>query len=588
MENSKINAQFIKANFSTMKYVSLIALGFSVYFLSTDYLFHKALKDEYLYLYKKLDIVFAVITVTAVLFFWLNKTRNLNIQKAGTIIFPYLILIWAAVITGIDFQMFGLSTYIVIFLFCTFYLYLKLTISIIFFFSSCIALLTTIYLRGGLNENFLPLTFLLMPISIFSVLVALRNYKNKLGELFNQEIIVMMNKNLLNSNEDLEIEVEIRTKEIQIALEKAEESDRLKSSFLQNMSHEIRTPLNAVVGFSQLITKPNLSSEKINRYSRTIRTSSEKIIRIISDVIEISQIQADQIKLNLIPFNIISLIDELVTKFKFKANEKGIDLLLKRDVSISEYFITSDKKKLQAILNHLIDNAIKFTVKGGVEITYELDQDNVKLSVKDTGIGISNEMQQIIFEPFRQVETGICRNYGGNGLGLAIINAYVKLLNGTVSLKSEANKGSTFYVTIPLNKTNSVAAQTITDKPNSSVNTILIAEDEISNYEYLLELLDNYKLNILHAENGQLAIDMCRANSNINLILMDIKMPIMDGYTAAKLIKTFLPDTIIIAQTAYALESEKEKFIGVFDDYITKPIKEDELQEALMKYLEIS
>jgi len=371
------------------------------------------------------------------------------------------------------------------------------------------------------------------------------------------------------------------------AKEKAEESDRLKSAFLRNMSHEVRTPLNGVEGFSKLMAKPNLTQEKIKKYSETIISSSEKIIQIITDVIEISQIQANQVKVKMTEFNLFSLINEILAKFNLIAKEKNIELLFNKDDSINEFYILSDRKKLETAFFHLIDNAFKFTSHGSVEISCEIKQENVNLTVTDTGIGISDEMLNLIFDPFRQVETGVCRNFGGNGLGLAIIKAYIELLNGTVSLKSEVNKGSAFLISIPIIKIKRETTKLMTNKPNALIDTILIAEDEYSNYEYLLEVFDETKLKILFAADGQQALDMCRANSSVSLVLMDIKMPLMDGYTAAQLIKSFRPDMIIIAQTAYALESEKEKFIGVFDDYISKPINEDELKQVLIKYIDI-
>jgi len=369
------------------------------------------------------------------------------------------------------------------------------------------------------------------------------------------------------------------------AKEKAEESDKLKSSFLQNMSHEIRTPLNAITGFSELMTMPNQKPEKLKKFSEMILIGTERLIGIITDIIEISEVQANLIQPKLTEIEIISFLNRTVLNFAEKAKEKNIELILKIDIPIHEYFICSDKGKLERIFFHLIDNAIKFTHQGSVEIVCELKQENIKFSITDTGIGIAAEMQKIIFEPFRQIETGISRNFGGNGLGLSLTKAYTELLKGSISLKSQINKGTTFIVTIPENKESIQTNEILVYTKNYSINTILIAEDEYNNYQYLLELLNETKLKILYAENGQEALDLCRNNSSIDLILMDIKMPIMDGHTAAKLIKGFRPDIPIIAQTAYALESEKEMFVSVFDDYITKPIRGNELKQKLLKYI---
>jgi PAS domain S-box-containing protein len=373
------------------------------------------------------------------------------------------------------------------------------------------------------------------------------------------------------------------------AKEKAEESDRLKSSFLQNMSHEVRTPLNAISGFSQIITHPNLSSEKLKKFSEMINNSSNKLIEIISDVIDISQIQANLVKPNLGQVDIIALIKNIARNFEVKAKQKNIELKLNINIPQKELNILTDSEKIKKIFTHLIDNALKFTIQGYVEIICNLVVEHncasLQISITDTGIGISDEMQKVIFEPFRQVETGITRSYGGNGLGLPIAKTYAELLNGSISLKSEINQGTTITVSIPVIISNIKANQKEINKQVYSINTILIAEDEYTNYQYLVELLEETGLKILYAKNGQQAIDLCRSNSAIDLILMDIKMPILDGHTAAKLIKAFRPELTIIAQTAYALESEKETFIGIFDDYITKPINEGELKEKLLKYM---
>jgi CheY-like chemotaxis protein len=195
------------------------------------------------------------------------------------------------------------------------------------------------------------------------------------------------------------------------------------------------------------------------------------------------------------------------------------------------------------------------------------------------------DMQKLIFEPFRQVETEISLTYGGNGLGLPIVKAYIELLRGHISLKSEINKGTAFHFTLPLiEKTD----QTIIKREAKhllSVNTVLIAEDEYSNYQYLKEIFDEINLKTLYVENGQEALDLCKVDETIDLVLMDIKMPIMDGHQAALLIKEFRPNLLIIAQTAFALEVEKVNYLNDFDDYITKPINGEELKQKLLKYI---
>jgi len=373
--------------------------------------------------------------------------------------------------------------------------------------------------------------------------------------------------------------------DLQKAKEKAEESDRLKSAFLHNMSHEVRTPLNAISGFSQLITRPNQPSSKLKKFADIITNSSNKLNEIITDVIEMSQIQSKVSEPKLASFNLITTLETIAGKFTEFAKLKNIDFKLNITVPATEQLIFSDKEKIERIITHLIDNAIKFTSYGRVQIGCETNRENFNFTITDTGIGISDEMQKVVFEPFRQVETGICRNYGGNGLGLSLAKAYLELLNGSISLQSEINKGTSISFTVPANRGLLPSYETKPANKQFVVNTLLIVEDEYSNYQYLLALLDDIELKILYAENGQQAVDLCKTTASVDLILMDIKMPIMDGFTAAKLIKAFRPDLPIIAQTAYALESEQQPFAGVFDDYLTKPIDGEVFMKKTAKYI---
>jgi len=368
------------------------------------------------------------------------------------------------------------------------------------------------------------------------------------------------------------------------AKDKAEESDRLKSSFLQNMSHEVRTPLNAIAGFSQLIANQNVNPEKLKIYSKIISDNSDKLIGIITDVIEISQIQANQSILRFEEIEISELFNNIINSFNEKIEEKNLKYIVNLDNNVIDYKTFTDIDKFKKLIFHLIDNAIKFTTEGKVEINCKIENQNLVFSVTDSGIGISQETQSLIFDVFRQLENGTCRNYGGNGLGLAIVKSYTEMLDGTVTLTSELNVGTCISVSIPLQKQNK---NNIANVKKNNIKTVLIVEDELSNYEYLLALLETMDIKILYANNGQKAVDMCRNNNSIDLILMDIKMPIMDGISATKIIKEFRKDIPIIAQTAYYPDESNEKLNNIFDDIITKPITEKEMIEKLQKHFVI-
>jgi len=387
-------------------------------------------------------------------------------------------------------------------------------------------------------------------------------------------------------NQDI-TERKIIEQELIAAKEKAEESDKLKTAFLNNISHEFRTPMNAIIGFSELMSKTNQKIDKQKQFSEIIADNCNKLLEIVTDVIEVSQLQSNQMTVRNSQFNFIELVRETLSINEQQIKDKGLDFIFNVNPNVTSFTIISDMGKLSKILKHMVDNAKKFTHHGAIIIDFLLSNNKIEFTVADTGIGISKEMQQIIFEPFRQLETGLSRNYGGNGVGLAIIKGYVHLLNGNISMQSEPNIGTTLHVKIPIQTlTEDNIKQKDAQYSNNNLGTVLIVEDEQSNYLYLLELLHEVSTNILYASNGEQAIDICRNQKQINIVLMDIKMPIMDGYTATKLIKEFRAELPIIAITAYALDEDKEQFLNAgFDDYLCKPINLDELFTAIHKIL---
>ena len=389
-----------------------------------------------------------------------------------------------------------------------------------------------------------------------------------------------------------------QNKELIITKQKAEESDRLKTEFINNMSHEIRTPMNAILGFSDFLNKSNLTNEKRKHYTSIIQSSGNLLMRIIDDILEISKLGTKQVKISEKQICLNDLLLELFSIFDIKAKENKTPLYLNKGLSDEESIILTDETKLNKILSNLLENALKFTKDGFIEFGYTLKTDNkpieLEIYVKDTGIGIKPESQEIIFERFSQEEKGLSRKVGGLGLGLSIAKENAELLGGKITLKSEKGKGSTFFVTIPYKPVNhkhendnSNTNKTETAKKQDKY-TILIVEDEEVNYLYINTLLEDFELKLitLHAKHGKEAVEMCKEKTEIDFVLMDMKMPIMNGFIATKLIKEFRPNLPIVAQTAYSTSDEKKQaFSAGCDDFISKPISEETLNEVINKYL---
>ena len=371
---------------------------------------------------------------------------------------------------------------------------------------------------------------------------------------------------------------------------KAEESDRFKTQFLLNMSHEIKTPMNAINGFAELLNEPDLSEGKRKSLTAIIIDSSHQLQSIIENILTISALETKIEKANIQAVSINSILADLLAVFKPKAFNNNISLYSKQALTEEQSEIYTDKTKITQILNNLISNAIKFTHEGYVEFGYnfisDADQGELEFYVKDTGIGIKQDLQEKIFERFMQVEFGLTRRYDGNGLGLAISKGFVELLGGKIRLHSEPEKGSTFIFTTPYQPVNDINKTNLFIKRNKQITSILVAEDEEYNFILIEMILKKEDFSLIHARDGQEAVDICKANPDIDIILMDIKMPIMDGHEAAKQIKIFRPDLIIIAQSAYTLEQYLSQYAeNPFDDYISKPIMKEALKKTFLKYI---
>jgi PAS domain S-box-containing protein len=387
-----------------------------------------------------------------------------------------------------------------------------------------------------------------------------------------------------------DIDEQKRTEEELIkAKEKAEESDKLKTAFLHNISHEIRTPMNAIIGFSELLYDRQLEEEKRDHYLDLIRQSSNQLLLIINDIVNISTIEAGQLKAIMKEFNLNRKLQSVYRQFESEARNKGIELIIEPGLSDDESVIITDETKLVQICINLVNNGIKFTKSGHVRLGYSVKDHSLEFYVEDTGIGIRSDMHEKIFERFRQADLTTTREYGGTGLGLTIAKAYINLLGGRIWLTSEPGKGTTFYFTIPGDVMKKPTVEHI--EPASGVvegdqpKVILVVEDEELNYMLIEEYLSGQKVSLLRAKNGIEAIEYCRNYKSINLVLMDIKMPKMDGYEATRQIRTFNKTIPIIALTAHTQSEDMDNAIRAgCDMFISKPVKQNELIALISNY----
>lgn len=379
------------------------------------------------------------------------------------------------------------------------------------------------------------------------------------------------------------------------ALENATESDRLKSTFLATMSHELRTPLNAVIGFSGLINEQTPVSEVV-QFSKTINKSGNHLLSIVEDIFDITLIEAGEINLKKEDVKLSSLLQNVhqiakAEQQKTKKNHLNLSLTIKPEYE--DLVINTDSSKLKQILINLLKNALKFTHKGHINFGFIIEnQENnprIKFFVEDTGIGVSKNKQEFIFDVFRQGDESNTKVYGGTGIGLSISKKLTEILGGEIWQESEDGKGSTFYFTHPFTvvqeskSIKNLQLKAVKEGLNKFANkTILVVEDDKASYEYLKVILERQEINTLKANNGEEAIKYCKENPSIDLVLMDINMPVMNGFLATKAIKKFKPDLPIIAQTAYAIAGDKEKALEAgCDDYISKPINKKELLEKI-------
>jgi len=378
------------------------------------------------------------------------------------------------------------------------------------------------------------------------------------------------------------------------AREKAERADKLKSIFLANMSHEIRTPMNAILGFTQLLKEPDFPEEKRNEFIDIIYQSGKSLLDLINDIIDISTIEAGQIELKLRKVSLNNINKEVYNLFKLQAAEKGIELILENGLSDEKDFITTDELKVRQVLTNLVGNAMKFTEKGHVKFGYNLIDDKIEYFVEDTGTGIPEKHQPFIFDRFRKFELYNKNKepHKGTGLGLSISKAFVEYLGGEIYFTSKENRGTTFFFYLPYNtllKKNKKSKKDMNKEEISKSlegKKVLVVEDDIYVIKYLELALKPLNLKIVVTNNGEEAVNYVKNDPEITIVLMDLRMPVMGGLEATRLIKQLRPELPVIAQTAFALAGDKEKALEAgCDDYISKPLNRTQLIEIVKKHI---
>ena len=401
---------------------------------------------------------------------------------------------------------------------------------------------------------------------------------------------------LKDKNRQLAKEVKARKlveQELRIARNKAEKNSEIKTQLLVNMSHEIRTPINSILGFADLITNPNVTDRDKVKYLKYVSSSSHNLLFLIDEILEQSRLDSGEIKPVYNPCAVSDLMVELLElfgKIKNQSNKEHISLVLDDTARDSNLTIVTDPLRLRQIITNLLTNAIKYTKEGSIHFGFVKLETEVEFYVSDTGIGISQEDQKDLFTQFRRFEEQTDLRATGTGLGLSLARRLTEMLGGTIQVRSELNQGSTFSVTLPLVQANNIPKSLIElhdilEEVDWSDYTLLVAEDEEMNFLFLQEALRSTSIKIIWARNGTEAIDMVKKHK-IDVVLMDVKMPDMDGYESSGFIKGINPDLPVIMQTAFAFNDEAEKQNKKFyDDFLTKPINRKHLIGALSRFL---
>jgi two-component system, sensor histidine kinase len=414
-------------------------------------------------------------------------------------------------------------------------------------------------------------------------------------DLHNQKMKLIQEIEQRRKSEQILLSKERELKEAKL---KAEQADQLKTAFLANISHEIRTPMNSIIGFSNLLKNPELDYEDQIKYINYINNSGESLLNLINDIIEFAKLESDHIKIIKETVNVQNVFKEMLDTYRseiYRREKSEIEIIIDKEESKDSILIYTDYYRFKQILSNLIMNAIKFTLKGQIKIGYSVKENQIEFYVSDSGIGIPEEKINKIFERFIQLESNPNNNLSGTGLGLAISKRLVELLGGEISVSSQEGVGSIFTFFLPY-KAN-IQSDSLSSKNNTLFQSddidlkgrkVIVAEDEEINFFFLKEALRKSEMEILWAHNGLEAIKLFKENMDITLVLMDIKMPIMDGYEAMAEIKKIRPIPVI-AQTAYAMAGEKEQMLKAgFDFCLTKPLNIQLLLSTISKFISVA
>ncbi len=589
------------------KELSLQHRLFNITILSTAFfVFTGSLVNIYL----DLNIYIKIYTASLFIFLSLIYFISVKYEKYKTLLLLYLFLVLVTVVSlwfinGGSKGPTAFSFIIIIYIFNLLYEDKKkplINILIIIIFAS---LYIIEYLHSDLIlsyetendrffDNFFTAIFYITTMSFITIFFFKSFYDDKFLTETQRDEIIDKNKEiqktqdeLYKHKENLEELVSKRTqelininKELLLAKEKAENADKLKTAFLSNMSHEIRTPMNVIIGLSQLIKRRELEKNKRDEYINTIIGKGNLLLNIINDIIDVAKIEANELTIKKNNCEVKHLLNDL--HLAFENNLKpNVKLKIEIPDEVNNLVIYTDTLRLKQVLINLVENARKFTSNGVITIGCKKITNNIEFYVKDTGIGIPKDKLDIIFNRFRQIQESNTKEYGGAGLGLTISKKIIELLGGEITVSSELNKGSVFSFNIPLDiikKEITISNTEVEPEINWSDKTIILAEDEEFNYIVLKDLLEETKINIIRAVNGKQVLDIIEKETKIDLILLDIQMPIMSGYEVCPVIKNKYNNIPVIAQTAYVMAEDEKRLLELgCNDIITKPIDFDEL-----------